>query len=251
MEHLPLLNRPIDAVVFDCDSTLSKVEGIDELARLNGHGEKVLEMTHQAMSHTGVNNSLYSQRLDLVKPTQEQMKILGDLYYQHRTPGAEATIKFLSDLGKKVFIMSAGLLPPVQLFGEQLGIAKSAAYAVDIFFDKDGNYSHYEEDSLLTGMTGKREIIRDLTEFYPRIIHVGDGLNDIESREVAARFIGYGGVTYRENIAKVCDYYVTHPSLLSILPLCLTRNEIAALSSEQFSIFQEGVQNLQKMESLS
>ena len=35
------LDHPINAIVFDCDGTLSIIEGIDELARNNGVGDAV------------------------------------------------------------------------------------------------------------------------------------------------------------------------------------------------------------------
>jgi len=246
MNKLPLLHHPIDAIVFDCDSTLSKVEGVDELAKMNNCWEAVHKMTNDAMSDTGVNNSLYRERLELVQPTYKQMCELGKIYYEHRTDDICATIDFLTKLDKKIFIISAGLLPPVVEFGKMLGIAESAIYAVDIYFDEKGNYKDYEENSLLTRMNGKRTIISELMEFYPKIIHIGDGLNDIEAKEVVTRFIGYGGVAYRENIAKVSDCYVTHPSMLSILPLCLTHEEVSNLEQEQFEVFQQGVKFLQQ-----
>ena len=42
-----------DLVIFDCDSTLSGVEGIDELARMAGRQGDVSALTRRAMSEIG------------------------------------------------------------------------------------------------------------------------------------------------------------------------------------------------------
>jgi hypothetical protein len=41
--------QPYDKVVFDCDSTLTKIEGIDELAKLKGKYKAVKTLTNKAM----------------------------------------------------------------------------------------------------------------------------------------------------------------------------------------------------------
>ncbi|TAK75879.1 MAG: phosphoserine phosphatase, partial [Gammaproteobacteria bacterium] len=54
---------PIPAIVFDCDGTLSMIEGIDELAKHNGVSEAVQALTAEAMEKTGLHPDLYRQRL--------------------------------------------------------------------------------------------------------------------------------------------------------------------------------------------
>jgi len=39
-----------DVICFDCDSTLSRIEGIDELARRVGMGEEMSKLTDLAMN---------------------------------------------------------------------------------------------------------------------------------------------------------------------------------------------------------
>lgn len=248
MTSLPFLDHPIDAVAFDCDSTLSHIEGIDELARFNDCLEDVARLTDIAMSQTGISPNLYKERLELIKPNQQQVMTLGNLYYQDRVQDAETVLALLMSLGKKVFILSAGLLPAVQEFGMRIGVSKNSIYAPDIYFDGHGQYSGFEESSPLISTEGKRDIIKDLMSCYPRIIHVGDGLNDVSAREVVTRFIGYGGVCYREKIAELSDYYITHSSLLTLLPFCLTQDEVSNLTHAQFELFQQGVKHLQSKE---
>src|SRR5260221_6696464 len=80
------LSRPISAIVFDCDSTLSSIEGIEYLAKNNGVGDAVKSLTKDAMDKTGLTPSIYQQRLDLVIPRREQVYALGHQYFAHRAP---------------------------------------------------------------------------------------------------------------------------------------------------------------------
>jgi phosphoserine phosphatase len=41
---------PFELIIFDCDSTLSTIEGIDELARWQGRTQQVAELTNRAMN---------------------------------------------------------------------------------------------------------------------------------------------------------------------------------------------------------
>ena len=41
----PIINN----IIFDCDSTLSSIEGIDELARMSGHEHDIALLTKRAM----------------------------------------------------------------------------------------------------------------------------------------------------------------------------------------------------------
>src|SRR5829696_8761045 len=102
------LQTPISAIVFDCDGTLSAIEGINELARNNGVYDIVSELTHEAMSKTGLNPNVYQNRLELINPTQAQVQQLAQLYSIHCVPDANDVIRIFQRMNKSVYIMSAG-----------------------------------------------------------------------------------------------------------------------------------------------
>jgi len=116
------LQIPIDAIIFDCDGTLSTIEGIDELARENGVSQTVQDLTAQAMERTGIYPELYQRRLELTRPTKQQVLDLGQRYFDHQVTDAHQVIQIFTRLEKPVFIISAGLALSVTMFGEQLGI---------------------------------------------------------------------------------------------------------------------------------
>ena len=223
------LSAPIDAIVFDCDGTLSKIEGIDELARNNGVEEEVSRLTAQAMGKTGINPEIFQQRLHLVKPTFDQVIRLIQLYYEHKTPGISEVMQCFQTLGKPVYIVSAGLLPAVLGFGELLSVPKEHIFAVNVQFDSSGNYSDFDRASPLVFHDGKRKIVEKLKNIHPRLAFVGDGTNDLAVHDLVTRFIGYGGAFYRESIAQHCEFYINEPSIFSLLNFCLTSSELSRI----------------------
>ncbi len=231
---------PLDGIIFDCDGTLSTIEGIDVLAEHNGCGKEVTALTADAMGTTGMNLELYQQRLALVNPSQTQIFNLEQEYYANRVEDAIEVIRILKHLNKSIYIVSAGLYPAVKLFGELLGIPEKNIYAVNIFFDEHGAYHDFDRTSPLVNRNGKRVIISEIIKHHKNTALIGDGLNDVEARDLVTRFIGYGGKFYRKNIAEMCEYYIRTPSFLPLLPLLLTQEEYIRLSDDEKKLYAEG-----------
>ncbi len=112
-------------VIFDCDSTLSSIEGIDELARLSADEDdialNIAKLTKRAMEGDIPLEAVYGQRLGVVKPTQTQVRHIAKIYRQTVIPNAPTVIEALQTLGVKVFIVSGGLIEPVRDFGVLFG----------------------------------------------------------------------------------------------------------------------------------
>lgn len=236
------LQTPLDAIIFDCDGTLSTIEGIDELARKNGTGAKVSALTEEAMGKTGLNPTLYKKRLDLVKPTQEQVFSLGMEYFVHRVPDIEGVISLLKRLNKAVYVISAGLTPAVNIFGQLLQIPQSNIYAVNIDFDNEGHFLDFNHKSPLVTHEGKRLIVTQIKSRHETLALIGDGLNDCAARDLVTRFIGYGGTFFRESIAALCNYYIKTASMAPLLPLALTEEESQSLLPPEQTLYQKGLQ---------
>lgn len=235
------LLRPIDAIVFDCDGTLSVIEGIDELARHNGVGEAVQSLTERAMAQTGINPDLYQARLALVAPKQEQVLALGKQYYAQQVPDVKDVIQLLTRLNKSIYLVSAGLYPAVKIFGELLQIPSAHIFGVEVEFDEQGHYVTYDLASPLVHNGGKRDIVTQLKTRHSHIIHVGDGLNDFVTHDLVTRFIGYGGAFYRKNLAAACQFYIHTLSMAPLLPWTLTQDEYALLNAEEKALYHKGL----------
>jgi phosphoserine phosphatase len=95
------------AVCFDCDSTLSRLEGIDELASRYGRKDEVALLTEAAMNGELSIDDVYAKRLSIVRPDREAVAWLGERYVQELVPGARETIEALRRLGKPVYVAAA------------------------------------------------------------------------------------------------------------------------------------------------
>ena len=236
--------EPFDALVFDCDGTLSSIEGIDQLALMAQTGPQVAQLTEEAMSQSGLNQALFAKRLDLIQPTQQSIQTLAQSYWEHQTPDIYTCIQVLKSLGKTIYIASAGLLPAVAPFGQRLGVKKEHCFAVAITFDAQGLYLGFDQQSPLVLNEGKKQVVQSLAQSHRKIGFVGDGCNDVACAEVVDFFIGYGFLSKRTQVQEASDVYLTCKSMAPILPLILTHDEKKQLSKESLAIFQYGVKLL-------
>ncbi len=116
-------------VIFDCDSTLSAIEGIDELAA--GHREAIAALTDAAMRGEVPLEAVYGQRLELIRPNRDSVDALAAQYIAAAVPDAHATIQALLERGVRVKILSGGLRQAILPFAAWLGVAADDVAAVD------------------------------------------------------------------------------------------------------------------------
>jgi len=84
-----------DAVCFDCDSTLTRIEGIDELARRAGREAEIASLTEAAMNGAIPLEAVYAKRLELVRPDRAALAWLAERYTDEMVSGAAETIAML------------------------------------------------------------------------------------------------------------------------------------------------------------
>lgn len=232
---------PVDEVFFDCDSTLSTIEGIDELARLKGVEARIAALTNAAMDGRIPLQEVYAERLRLLAPTRADLRAIEEAYKRTVTPDARETIAALHALGRKVFIISGGLADAVVGFGLWLGLPRERIHAVGLSYNQlsgrwwdyqrcsevgnpDESYLMYEE-SPLTSQHGKAEVIRSLRERGCRAMLVGDGASDLAAAHAVNVFVGFGGVVARPLVAANAPIFLRSPSLSPVLLLALDDGE--------------------------
>ena len=221
-------------VIFDCDSTLSTVEGIDVLARNLGFEEEVAALTHSAMEGEIELNAVYAERLHMLRPTKQAITELRSAYKQNLVPHASEVVATLLGLGVQVYVVSGGLVDPVGDFAISLGIEPGNVRAVEARHDAlsgewwkagqgpvDQDYAGFE-DGALTRSDGKTEIIADLLQGKKgSALLVGDGASDLEAAGSVDLFVGFGGVVHRPAVAAAAPIYITANTLAPVLPLAL------------------------------
>ncbi|MDO5091746.1 MAG: HAD-IB family phosphatase, partial [Cardiobacteriaceae bacterium] len=139
-----------DAVAFDCDSTLSSLEGIDELAALAGVRDDVEALTNQAMNGDVPLEAVYGKRLDLIRPNRADLAQIAREYLATVVPGARDTIAALKARGIAVAIVSGGLRDAILPLAKVLGIEEKNVFAVPLEFDGNGDYLALPDHPLTT-----------------------------------------------------------------------------------------------------
>ena len=204
------------SVVFDCDSTLARIEGIDELA--GEHAEAIRALTDAAMQGTVALEEVYGRRLDIIRPTRARVDALGQAYVDALVADARETVAALLWLGKTVRVVSGGLRPPVEEAARALGLSADAVAAVGIEFDGDGGYADFERASPLARSGGKTVVIGAWELPRPALL-VGDGATDLEARPAVDAFAAYMGVAFRPAVAAAADFVLRAESLAAVLSL--------------------------------
>jgi len=196
--------------VFDCDSTLSKIEGVDELARLKGEQvfQEVAQLTNDAMDGKVPIDEIFSRRLDIIKPSINDCNIVAQKYIDQIEPTAIDSISQLRKRGWKIIILSGGFAKAIEPFAKHLSVSRIEA--VPLNFDLDGQYIDFDAKYPTTYNGGKPEIIQRLKkEFSPqKIVMIGDGVSDLETKTEVDLFIGFGRYTSRERVKKDADVFI-------------------------------------------
>ena len=205
-----------DIICFDCDSTLSRIEGIDELARRAGVGEEMSKLTDLAMNGVVPLEAVYERRLSIIRPDQDSINWLADLYIAEIVDGVKEVFASLLAQDKAVHIISGGLRQAILPLADCLGLPESHVHAVDIYFKEDGSYRNYDLTSPLARTGGKAVVVGTL-KGQGSLVMVGDGKTDLEAKQSGAVVFGFGGVVDRAIVRKQADFYTTEPTLLSVL----------------------------------
>jgi len=216
-----------DVICFDCDSTLSKIEGIDELAGCVGLGQEMSRLTEAAMNGAVPLEAVYEQRLSMIRPDRDSINWLADLYVEGIVDGAREVFEALlmpqraSSKAKEVHIISGGIRQAILPLARCLGLPEAHVHAVDIYFNEDGSYRDYEQSSPLARSGGKAEICRQLLKPQRSMVMIGDGKTDMEAKQAGVSVIGFGGVVDRPVVRELADFYSAEPTLISILAYIL------------------------------
>lgn len=205
------ITRPLFAtVVFDVDSTLAAIEGIDWLAELRGPdvARACADLTARAMDGLVPIESVYLERLRAIAPTDAELHALADAYCNAVQPNAAQTISALHGAGVVVHLVSGGLRAAILPLARQLGIAADHVHAVTLAANANGQWLELDGDQPLATQRGKPLVLSQLTMARPAVM-IGDGATDAAARGVVDQFIAYTGVVRRGPVVAAADAEAT------------------------------------------
>lgn len=235
---------PYDHIFFDCDSTLTTIEGIDVLAETAGKKWRVEVLTHAAMNGDLDLEEVYAKRLKAVNPTKKQIQAIRTAYKHHLVEDVAEVIRLLQANGHQVYIISGGLAEPVEEFGVYLGVPRDHIRAVGVQYNQlSGNWWHstpgqerylaYEEGAL-TVSDGKAEVVQALLRGKNgRSLLIGDGSSDLLASRAVDLFVGYGGVVARQRVQDEAPIFINTPSIAPLLAIAMGPARLATLGNPQ------------------
>ena len=197
-------------LLLDCDSTLSSIEGIDELGRLRGPAtfKAVEDMTNAAMNGGTPMEAIFAKRLDIIKPTAAELAAIGAQYIATVEPTALASLAKLRAAGWRIAIVSGGFTQAIRPLADFLGIDR--VEAVTLKFHADGSYAGFDDSCPTCKTKGKNVVARRLrTEHQAtHVVMVGDGASDLEVKGDADMVIGFGRYVQRPKVVAGADKFV-------------------------------------------
>lgn len=209
--------------MLDVDSTLSGVEGIDQLAALRSDAvrARVAEITALAMQGEVALADVYAERMAAVRPTRAEVIELGHEYIARTESGAPEALAALANAGVRIVLVSAGLREAIVPLAKSVGLSDSDVHAVSVHFTDRGEYAGFDAASPLTQNGGKAIVVQKLNLPRP-ILAVGDGLTDAELKTLdppaVDAFAAYTGVVARAPVISVADYTINNfEQLLSLV----------------------------------
>ncbi len=197
-------------LLLDCDSTLSSIEGIDELGRLRGPAtfKAVEDMTNAAMNGGTPMEAIFAKRLEIIQPTAAELAAIGAQYIATVEPTALASLAKLRAAGWKIAIVSGGFTQAIRPLADFLGIDR--VEAVTLKFHADGSYAGFDDSCPTCKSKGKNVVARRLRAEHQatHVVMVGDGASDLEVKGDADVVIGFGRYVQRPKVVAGADKFV-------------------------------------------
>jgi phosphoserine phosphatase len=190
LQRESLYRRSKRLVVLDMDSTLIRIEVIDELARAAGVGPEVSRITERAMQGEMDYDESLRQRVALLKGLDVAVldRIAADLPL---TDGAETMVRVLKRLGYKIAVISGGFSRAADALKRRLGVD----YAYSNNLEVQGGKLTGRVVGPIVNAQKKAELLETIAQaegvLLDQVIAVGDGANDALMLERAGLGIAF------------------------------------------------------------
>ena len=213
-------------VVLDMDSTLIRIEVIDELARAHGVYEQVADLTAAAMAGGMPYEESLKKRVALLEglPLATVMQIAGDPPLQD---GAEALMRALKALGLKTAVISGGFSFAAEALRARLGLDYAYSNTLEV---KGGKLTGRVVEPIV-GPVRKADLLETIAQMeripLEQTIAIGDGANDLLMLERAGLGIAFHA---KQKLKDAADTSLSSGGLDRILFLLgLREREVAEL----------------------
>jgi phosphoserine phosphatase len=224
-----IFRRSKRLVVMDMDSTLIRIEVIDELARAAGVAEQVQAITERAMQGEVDYDESLRQRLRLLEGLDVAVlrRIAAELPL---TEGAETMVRVLQRLGYRIAVISGGFSIAADALKARLGLDYAYANTLEVV---QGKLTGRVVGPIVNGRR-KAELLETIAQaegvLLDQVIAVGDGANDLLMLERAGLGIAFHA---KRKLREAADTSITAGGLDAILYLLgISARELREVSAE-------------------
>ncbi|CAH1233233.1 phosphoserine phosphatase-like isoform X2 [Branchiostoma lanceolatum] len=158
--------RTADAVCFDVDSTVITEEGLDELANYCGVGDRVAQLTKEAMGNGMSFREALTLRLDLFKPSLQIVQKFVQEHPPQLTPGVKEVISLLQKRGTAVYLVSGGFFRIIEPIAQLVGVPVENIFANKLLFNEHGEYEMFDKDQPTSASGGKARVVQLLKDTH-------------------------------------------------------------------------------------
>lgn len=156
-------------IVIDFDSTFTKVEGLDELARIAMEGnsnaaeivQKIKEITDKGMAGEYSFSKSLTERVALLKANKSHIEKLIQFLKGKISESFQRNKAFISEYSDQIYIVSSGFRDFIVPVVEELGINESHVYANEFTYDSAGNITGFNSSIVLSQDSGKVTLLEN------------------------------------------------------------------------------------------
>lgn len=205
--------------IFDFDSTLTSVEGLDVLAEIaqanNPNKAKVLQEIAK-ITNLGIDGEIsftqsLEQRIKLLGAKKHDLDLLVNELKKHISPSVERNKAFFKNYSNNIYIISAGFKEFIIPIVAEYNIPASRVYANTFEFGKNDEIIGFDRNNPLSKHNGKIQCLQGMN-LDGEIQVIGDGYSDYVTRQagVADTFFAYTENIMRKKTVENADYIINN-----------------------------------------
>ncbi len=192
--------------IFDFDSTLTKVEGLDILAEItltnNPKKEETIEEIIK-ITNLGIDGEIsftqsLERRIKLLNAKRSDIELLIKELRKHVSSSIERNREFFESFSENIYVISAGFKEFIDPIVAAYNIPSERVFANTFEFNEEGEIIGFDRDNVLSSHNGKIQCLKNL-QLKGEIQVIGDGYSDYVTKEagIADKFFAY-----TENVAR-------------------------------------------------
>lgn len=201
--------------VFDFDSTLTSVEGLDVLAeitlannpRKNEIIEEIINITNLGIDGEISFPESLERRIKQLNAKKSDLLLLVKELRKHVSSSIERNKEFFQNYGEHIYVISAGFKEFIIPIVAEYNIPAERVYANTFVFNENDEIIGFDRDNVLSKTNGKIQCLRDMN-LEGEVQMIGDGYSDYVTREagVADTFFAYTENVTRQKTIKNADH---------------------------------------------